>query len=161
MSLITMMIGFWDLYKNVPILSDLIQRYLNSMYEFFEAHVSIRMSMLLGLIISKSSPFIEMINYIFKPGVFSVIVKFIEPIFSILSMLLYELYMPFVITYNIVATSIRLILDLIAPVIYFLLEMLKIKWSLVKLILYLPSISIVKLCLMVKETLMGILFVFK
>lgn len=161
MSMITMMIGFWDLYKNVPILSDLIHMYLNSVYEFFEAHVSIRMSMLLGLLISKSTPFLEMINYILQPGVFSVIVTVLNPIFSLFMLLVREVGVYLMFLGSFIQIPVFLVREIITPVVQFVIEIVKIKWSLVKLILYLPSISIVKLCLMVKEAVMGVLLIFK
>lgn len=138
-----------------------LYRYLNSLYDFFESHVSIRMSMLLGLLISKSTPFIEFINYIFKPGVFGIIIKGIEYLFALLAILFSEVKMLFVMPFNAIKLLFILLFEVITPVLGFALELVKLKWSLVKLILYLPSISLVKLFLMLKEGFMGIVLIFK
>ncbi len=156
-----MMIGFWDLYKNVPILSDLIHKYLNSVYEFFEANVGIRMSMLLGLIISKSTTFLEFFNYMLQPGVFGVIVKCVEPVCTIAMMVVRELQVYLYFISGVVRIPVILIREVITPVLYFAFEIVKLKWSFVKLLLYLPTISLVKLSLLAKDTLLCFLFLFK
>ncbi|CDW84397.1 UNKNOWN [Stylonychia lemnae] len=46
-SIFTMILGFWDLYKNVPVINSFIHNHLNSLQQLFEDHVTIRLSILL------------------------------------------------------------------------------------------------------------------
>ena len=119
------------------------------------------MSVLLGFVISKSQPFLDLINYLFKPGVFNNIVQIIEPIFALMFMIIKEFSMPFVITYDLTKLTVILIFEIITPVFVFIVEIVKIKWSLVKLLLYLPSISLLKILLMIKEFLLAIIYMLK
>lgn len=64
-SLITMALGFWDLYKNVPVFKNLISNYMESMMQVIDSFVVLRLSLLLGYVISLSSPFSSMLSFIF------------------------------------------------------------------------------------------------
>jgi len=81
-SLITMSLGFWDLYKNVPVLRDLFSHYMESFMQVIDSFVVLRLSLLLGYIISFSSPVSRLLSFIFQPGVFgALLTHVIEPLF--------------------------------------------------------------------------------
>eukprot|EP00347_Sterkiella_histriomuscorum_P004028 403362021 len=151
MSILTMILGFWDLYKNVPFINTLIQTHLQSLYQFFEDHVIIRLSMLLGLILSKSTPFINFINWILRPGVFSLIVNLLLPLFDLLLLIINEVLYPFVQVLKLLKLTLILIYEIISPVFIFGYEIIKLKISLIKLLFYMPAMSILKILLLVRD----------
>mmetsp|Transcript_3202 Transcript_3202/g.2678 ORF Transcript_3202/g.2678 Transcript_3202/m.2678 type:complete len:150 (-) Transcript_3202:583-1032(-) len=53
-SLISMMIGFFDLYKNLPIVRPFLKMYMESIWDFLEDHVILRMSVFLGYLFTNS-----------------------------------------------------------------------------------------------------------
>ena len=53
-SLISMMIGFFDLYKNLPIVKPFLKFYMESIWNFLEDHVILRMGVFLGYLITNS-----------------------------------------------------------------------------------------------------------
>jgi len=54
-SLISMMIGFFDLYKNLPIIKPLLITYMESIWNWLEDHVIFRMTFFMGYLFSQSS----------------------------------------------------------------------------------------------------------
>ena len=53
-SLISMMVGFFDLYKNLPIVKPFLKLYMESIWDFLEDNVILRMSVFLGYIFTNS-----------------------------------------------------------------------------------------------------------
>ena len=53
-SLISMMIGFFDLYKNLPVVRPFLRSYMESLWDFLEDHVILRMAALLGYLLTNS-----------------------------------------------------------------------------------------------------------
>lgn len=89
-SLITMLLGFYDLYKNIPQLRDFLSSHLGKCFETFEQAIVLRFSMLLGYIIASSQVFRNFISsfVIFQPYVLALIQQIayeFEGFFSIFS----------------------------------------------------------------------------
>lgn len=53
-SLVSMMIGFFDLYKNLPIVKPFLKTYMGWIWNFLETHVILRMSFFLGYLFTNS-----------------------------------------------------------------------------------------------------------
>ncbi|CAI2384286.1 unnamed protein product [Moneuplotes crassus] len=67
-SLVSMMIGFFDLYKNLPIVKPFLKFYMESIWDFLEDHVILRMSVFLGYLFTNTSIFSSIaINFMQLP----------------------------------------------------------------------------------------------
>lgn len=62
-SLITMLLGFYDLYKNIPLLRETLQHTFGSLYQWLEDACAIRLGCLLTWIVSSSQIFQSVITY--------------------------------------------------------------------------------------------------
>ena len=123
---------------------------------FFEYHVTLRLSVLLGYIISNSSPFLDMVNYFLQPGVFGFFVKLVNPMFSVLYFILSELLFPLKELLNLIHIMYRLLRDLVSPLVSLAFQIIKLPFSLLKLILYMPTLSMYKLFLLIKDAIVNI-----
>ena len=64
LSIATMMIGFFDLYKNIPFFRSFIFYYMDSIWDWLDDHLMFRMTFLLGYIISGSSTAFNIILFL-------------------------------------------------------------------------------------------------
>lgn len=65
-SLMSMMIGFFDLYKNLPIVKPFLKMYMESIWDFLEDHVIFRMSFFLGYLFTRSAITANLAIYIMQ-----------------------------------------------------------------------------------------------
>ena len=137
-----MAIGFYYLYKNLPVFNSFIGDYIN----WLEDLIYLRMTILMGYIIYFTGPFSYMFYNIFNPLVLKMAYKAIYPViylatcFKAVIILLYELLLP-----------------VQAVIILFF----KTGWHLVSTVLYLPFIGVYWLLKLIYDGLMGVILVFK
>lgn len=113
------------------------------------------MSLLLGYIISISSPFSKLMNFFFSPGVFGTLVAFFSPIITFVKFILSELFFPITSVYKLLRLFVMLIIDIITPFFNLIIELIRLVFSLIKLIFYVPTLSIRKIIFLLKDGLMG------
>ena len=85
MSLITMLLGFYDLYKNIPAIHGFLHETFGPILDWFEEKVILRLSILLGYIVASSNHFTRFIKILFSPVITGPIYFIIELITSMLS----------------------------------------------------------------------------
>lgn len=115
--------------------------------------VILRLSLLLGYVISLSAPFSRLITFFLKPSVFS---NFIEPLATFFRLILGECMEPIMSLMSLFWSLLLLSYDLITPIIILLFEILKLLLSIGKLILYTPSVSLFKLLVLIKDGIIGL-----
>jgi len=81
--------------------------------QVIDSFVVLRLSLLLGYIISISSPFSKFIGFFLNPGIFGML---IAPIINILGFFFKEALMPFNILADFFLLIIRFIVDVITPI---------------------------------------------
>ncbi len=124
--------------------------------------VILRLSLLLGYVISISTPFSWLISFFWQPTVFgSLLVNVIEPLFSLSVFLLKECFYPITSIVRLVAYSVSVLLDIVRPVFTLLVELIRLILSLTKLVLYPPSVSIFRLLVLLKDGIFGLLLLIK
>lgn len=115
----------------------------------------------LGAIISIIYPFSRYFDFIFRPGVFGTIVACLEPLFYTLKLVLSEVFFPFTQMFKLIKVTGILLLDIITPIFTFGIEIFKLVFSLIKLVFYLPSISLMKVALLFKDGFVGFILITK
>lgn len=83
-----MLLGFYDLYKNIPAIHEFLENVLGPVAEWIEAHVYLRMSILLGYIVASSSAFAKILAMFFSPVIIAPISAICKLLVSTLSPLL-------------------------------------------------------------------------
>ena len=88
-SLITMILGFYDLYKNIPRLRESLHMVFGTVFEDFEQAIILRLSFLLGYIFATNELFRNLIAIVFTPlqSLFQIIDFSLNPVKSLLSTL--------------------------------------------------------------------------
>eukprot|EP00899_Mesostigma_viride_P009282 jgi/Mesvir1/18355/Mv14251-RA.1 len=64
LSIFSMACGFYDLYKNIPYARETLHAFLGPLIEWFEEHASIRLSILLTFLFSKSQLFHSVLRFL-------------------------------------------------------------------------------------------------
>ena len=96
-SIVSMIIGFFDLYKNIPFIRSFLYFYMDSIWDWLEDHLLFRMTFLFGYVISGSSSALSifmfisdfMINYPFN--VIYLLLKYLVDIINYIKKTLYKL----------------------------------------------------------------------
>jgi len=120
--------------------------------------VILRLSLLLGYVITYSTPFSRLLSFIMQPAVFK---GLIEPLFQVVKFLWQESLEPFLYLAHLVHSAFTLIYDLTAPIFTVVWELIKIALSLCKLFLYTPSMTLLKLLTILADGFMGFLNLMK
>ena len=102
-SIVSMIIGFFDLYKNIPFIRSFLYFYMDSIWDWLEDHLLFRMTFLFGYVISGSSSALSifmfisdfMINYPFNAIYLLLkylvdIINYIKRLFISLKFLIYS-----------------------------------------------------------------------
>jgi hypothetical protein len=137
-----MAIGFYDLYKNLPMFNSFIGDYIN----WLEDLIYLRMTILMGYIIYFTGPFSYMFYNIFNPLVLDMAYKAIYPAIYIASCL---------------KAVIILFYELLLPVQAVIILFFKTGWHLLSTVLYLPFIGVYWFLKMIYDGLTGVVLVFK
>lgn len=66
-SLMTMLLGFYDLYKNIPRLREALYSVFGDLFEEFENAIVLRLSVLLGYVLASSQYFQNLITILIGP----------------------------------------------------------------------------------------------
>lgn len=141
-SCVTMAIGFYDLYKNLPMFNSFIGDYIN----WLEDLIYLRMTILMGYIIYFTGPFSYMFYNIFNPLVIDIAYKAVYPAVYIASC---------------VKALIILLYDLLLPIQAVIILFLKTGWHLVSTVLYLPFMAVYWLLKLIYDGLKGVVIVYK
>lgn len=123
----------------------------------------LRLSLLLGYVISISTPFTRILNFFLQPSVFSGILTYvIEPLVGLCRFLLVEgCQFPLQFIISIISWLLSLVGDVIYPIICLVGELFKIFGSLFKVLLGTPSMIIYKFLVLVFEGVVGLIGMIK
>lgn len=117
--------------------------------------------MKIGAIIAILYPFSRWFDFLFRPGVLATILTCLEPIIYTVTFVLSELFFPFTQMFRLLKLIVILLIDIITPVFSFGIEFIKLIGSLIKLLLYLPTLSIMKILILFKDGFVGIIIITK
>lgn len=130
--------------------------------QVIDSFVVLRLSLLLGYIISISSPFSKFIGFFLNPGIFGML---IAPIIKIIGFIFNEALVPFQMLGDLFSFISRFFVDIITPILSMIFQLIQLKLSIVKLILLPPSMGLIKLFYLLYESLLYgysyFLYVFK
>jgi hypothetical protein len=127
---------------------------MESLMHLIDRLVILRLSLLLGYVITYSTPFSRLLSFFMQPAVFK---GLIEPLFQVVKFIWQESLEPFIYIAHLVHSIFSLIYDLAAPVFIVVWELVKIALSLCKLFLYTPSMTLLKLLTLLFDGVMGFL----
>lgn len=118
----------------------------------------LRLSLLLGYVISISSPFTKVINFLLQPSILGGFLTYIiEPLWSLSKFLLTEGFQyPLQSIAQLLTYVFTIAYEVIYPLLYLISELLKLATSLGKLVLYTPTMSLYKILSLVFDGLRGI-----
>ena len=85
MSLFTMLLGFYDLYKNIPAIHGFLHGTFGPLLDWFEEKVILRLSILLGYVVASSHHFTRFITLLASPVITGPVYFVIELITSMLT----------------------------------------------------------------------------
>lgn len=113
----------------------------------------LRLSLLLGYIISISSPFTKVINFLLQPSIFGGLLTYIiEPLWSLSKFLLTEGFQqPLQSIGQFISYAFKIAYEVIYPLVYLITELFKLVTSVVKVVLYTPTMSMYRLMSIVFE----------
>jgi hypothetical protein len=92
-SLISMMIGFFDLYKNLPIIKPFFINYMESIWNWLEDHVILRMTFFMGYLFSQTSITAKLAIYLMQLPFFNFLWFIWEYLIIFLNMLTLPFFM--------------------------------------------------------------------
>lgn len=110
--------------------------------QVIDSFVVLRLSLLLGYIISISSPFSKFISFFLNPGIFGML---IAPVFKIIGFIFNEALVPFQMLGECFSLTARFFVDIITPIVTMIFQLIQLKLSIVKFILLPPSMGLIKL----------------
>jgi hypothetical protein len=132
-SLVTMLLGFYDLYKYIPMLRESLHAVFGSLFETFEQAFTFRLSCLLGYMVATSKYFEVTFSYITYPfnAIYYILevstkplqmfIYLFQPIYSMLYSIFYIVMMLFVHLKDVIMTTLSIPIEVIS----FLLYMIK------------------------------------
>lgn len=143
-SLVTMLLGFYDLYKYIPMLRESLHAVFGSLFETFEQAIIFRLSCLLGYIVATSKYFEVLFSYISYPFkaiyyILDVSVKplkmliyLFQPIYYLLYSIFYIVMMLFVHLKDVILTTLSLPVEVISSLLYTIRDLGYGTYSLIK-----------------------------
>jgi hypothetical protein len=83
----------------------------------------------------------------------------IAPLFQALSVLINDLFLPFKALWSLLQFLMRILIEVVTPIITLVAELIKLKLSLLKLILLPPSLSLMRLLMLFRDGFLGLVSV--
>ena len=83
----------------------------------------------------------------------------IAPLFQALSVLINDLFLPFKALWSLLQFLMRILIEVVTPIITLVAELIKLKLSLLKLILLPPSLSLMRLLMLFRDGFLGLISV--
>lgn len=123
--------------------------------------VILRLSLLLTYFISISETFGSILGYFFQPIVFQQWFSLLGALFNFMVSALTFISIPIRLLCSVVSSLLLLSVEVVRPVFTLILELLRLVLSLVKLIFYVPSISIMKILTLFKDAVLGFVMLIK
>jgi hypothetical protein len=119
-SLITVSIGFYDLYKHFPMFSEILNESIGGWVLWFEQIIALRVGFIISSLLYFSEPFQSWFNILFGVEQWSFLERLFFPVIYCLSMLrgiitlIYDLFLPvFALVYLIVSSGFMLVFTVI------------------------------------------------
>lgn len=129
-SLVTMLLGFYDLYKYIPMLRESLHAVFGSLFETFEQAIIFRLSCLLGYILATSKYFEVLFSYMSLPlnAIYSIIeystkplkmmLYLFQPLYYLIYSVFYIVMMLLVHLRDVVMTTLSLPVEIISSLLY-------------------------------------------
>lgn len=128
---------------------------MESLMHVIDRLVILRLSLLLGYVISLSAPFARLLSFFLSPSVFTSV---IEPLFSLIRFILSECLYPVTTMWALLVYLGELLVTVVSPVVHIVSDIVKVFGSFLKLILYTPFASFCQLVVLLKDGLLDLCF---
>ncbi len=137
LSLFTMVLGFYDLYKHVPTVRTFFKQHFGAFFEWVEDHLIFRLSLLFGWVLSQSSALKNMVALLFTSRVGAYIVS----LMNVFLMLLEGLLTPVTLVLEVFRDVGEFLLDFCRFLLFGANKVVTVTKAILKFGLYLPSVS--------------------